>query len=449
MFESIKAKVLRAGDLEDIRIKYIDKRIIFCSGCFDILQSGHAVFFNQCKQFGDILVVGIGRDVTVQLLKGPDRPVNPEVNRLYLVAAFQEVDFVVLNDDMIGEGKIDFYDKLALLKPDVFVLNDDDNAIAPKKALCEKHEIKFILVPRIVPEELIPTSTSKIIHKINFSLKAPLRIDFAGGWTDVPYIMNGEKGYVSNIAIRPLIELKGGEFNFSGYPRGSGLSTSTAVKLLEMLNAKSYNAEPKGLEAISEDLFNLENKELQWFIGRQDQYAIVYGGFHCFEFGSDYARPLEFNITRKRLDQLRKHIILIHTGESRNAQMAVEEVYRNYNTPEGQQAILELCHCGYHFAEKLLMGDIEVCAKLSSRNWEAQKLLAPSSTTNLLDDMYTYALDHDALGGKICGAGGGGAFVFYSYHTEKLKKCMKAKFPNCFEIDFDFELNDIKKLNHL
>jgi D-glycero-alpha-D-manno-heptose-7-phosphate kinase len=375
--------------------------------------------------------------------------VNPEINRLYLVAAFQEVDFVVLNDDEIGEGKIDFYEKITLLKPDVFVVNDDDNAIPSKKALCEEHGIEFALVPRVVPEELIPTSTSKIIHKINFSLKAPLRIDFAGGWTDVPYIMNGEKGYVSNIAIRPLIELKGGKFNFSGYPRGSGLSTSTAAKLLEMLNSKSYNAEPKGLETISEDLFNLENKELQWFIGRQDQYAIVYGGFHCFEFGTDYARPLEINISRKRLDQLRKHIILIHTGESRNAQLAVEEVYRNYRTPDGQEAIRELCHCGYHFAGELEAGDIEACAKLSSRNWEAQKLLAPSSTTPLLDDMYEYAMDHDALGGKICGAGGGGAFVFYAANTEKLKKIMKNRFPNCFEIDFDFEPLDIKKLNHL
>ncbi len=449
MFESIKAKVLSSDDLKGLRKVQAGKRIVFCSGCFDILQSGHAVFFNQCKQFGDILVVGIGKDITVQHIKGPDRPVNPEMNRLYLVAAFQEVDFVALNDDEIGEDKIDFYDKLALLKPDVLVLNDDDNAIASKRALCEKHGIEFVLVPRIVPEELVPTSTSKIIHKINFSLKAPLRIDFAGGWTDVPYIMDGEKGYVSNIAIHPLIELKGGRFNFSGYPRGSGLSTSTAVKLLEMLNAKSYNVEPKGLAAISEDLFNLENKELQWFIGRQDQYAIVYGGFHCFEFGNDYARPLELKITQHRLDQLRKHIILIHTGESRNAQHAVEEVYRNYRKPHGQKAIEELTYCGLHFAEQLEAGNIEACADLSSRNWEAQKLLAPSSTTELLDQMYDYALRNGASGGKICGAGGGGAFIFYSANPEKLKKTMKSRFPNCFEIDFDFELNDIKKLNHL
>jgi len=448
MFESIKAKVLESKDLKKLRDSFPDKKIVFCSGCFDILQSGHAVFLNQCKTFGEILVVGIGRDITVQKIKGPDRPVNPENNRLYLIAAMQDVDYVVLNDDKIGEGKIDFYDKIDRLRPDVFVLNDDDNAIEDKKALCNVYGIKFELIPRFVPAELIPTSTSKIIHKINFSLKAPLRIDFAGGWTDVPYIMNGQKGYVSNIAIRPLIEYKGGKFNFSGYPRGSGLSTSTATKLLEMLNSKSYNAEPKSLEVISEDLFNLENKELQWFIGRQDQYAIVYGGFNCFEFGCDYAKPLNFNIQDGIFRKLRSDLILIHTGESRNAQLAVEEVYRNYHTFSGQQAIKELAYCGLKFAENLESGDIESCAEISSRNWRAQKQLAPSSSNELLDKMYDYALENGAMGGKICGAGGGGAFIFYSNNIEKLKQTMKSQFPNCFEIDFDFEYQNIKKLNH-
>ena len=306
MFETIKSKVILAEDLPSLKTKHPNKKIVFATGCFDILQSGHAVFFNQCKDYGDILVVGIGRDKTLKVLKGPDRPVNPESNRVYLVAAMQDVDYAVLNDHTIGEGKIDFKEVLTLLRPDVFILNDDDSSISDKKVLCDQLNIKIQLVNREVPQELIPTSTSNIINKINFSLKAPLRIDFAGGWTDVPYIMDGKKGFVSNIAIRPLIELKAGKFNFSGYPRGSGLSTSTAVKLLEMLNSKSYNAEPKTLSNIGEDLFNLENKELQWFIGRQDQYSIVFGGFNCFEFGEDYAKSLPTGIEKPVLEEFKK-----------------------------------------------------------------------------------------------------------------------------------------------
>ncbi len=449
MFENIKAKVLPKNQLKTLRKSLHDKKIVFATGCYDILQSGHAVFFNQCKAFGDILVVGVGKDETLRQLKGPGRPVNPENNRLYLVAAMEDVNYAVLNDNEIGEGKIDFKEVLTALKPDIFILNEDDSSVEPKRILCDALGIKIEFVAREVPEELMPTSTSNIINKINYSLKAPLRIDFAGGWADVPYIMEGKKGYVSNVAIRPLVEYKGGKFNFSGYPRGSGLSTSTAAKLLEMLNSKTYNAEPKSLANIGEDLFNLENQELQWFIGRQDQYAIVYGGFHCFEFGDHYAKPLDFNISNETLEEFRSKLLLLHTSESRNAQVAVEEVYKNYKSPTGQQALSELINCGLEFAKALEKTDFNTCAKIIERNWNAQKMLAPSSTTPKLDDMYAYAKENGALGGKLCGAGGGGAFLFYTHDVDQLKKAMKQKFVDAFEIDFEFEYRSIKELNQL
>lgn len=449
MFENIRAKVLQMSQLKQLRNTHKDRKIVFATGCYDILQSGHAVFFNQCKAYGDILVVGVGKDETLRELKGPGRPVNPENNRVYLVAAMEDVNYAVLNDDEIGEGKIDFKQVLTELKPDIFILNDDDSSVGPKQKLCNELGVKIEFVSREVPEELLATSTTNIINKINYSLKAPLRIDFAGGWADVPYIMGGKTGYVSNVAIRPLVEYKGGKFNFSGYPRGSGLSTSTAAKLLEMLNSKTYNAEPKSLANIGEDLFNLENQELQWFIGRQDQYSIVYGGFNCFEFGNDYAKPLALNISDDTLEKFRSKLLLLHTSESRNAQVAVEEVYKNYKTENGQKAISELVACGYEFAKALQKEDFDLCAKISERNWEAQKLLAPSSTTTKLDDMYSHAKANGAMGGKLCGAGGGGAFLFYSHDADKLKKAMKNTFVDTFEIDFEFEYRSIKELNQL
>jgi D-glycero-alpha-D-manno-heptose-7-phosphate kinase len=449
MFDNIRAKVLSNAQLIETRKNNQDRKIVFATGCYDILQSGHAVFFNQCKSFGDILIVGVGKDETLRQLKGPGRPVNPQNNRVYLVAAMEDVDYAVLNDDEIGEGKIDFRQVLTDLNPDIFVLNDDDSSLEPKQKLCDELGVKIELVGREVPLELIPTSTTNIINKINYSLKAPLRIDFAGGWTDVPYIMDGKKGYVSNVGIRPLVEYKGGKFNFSGYPRGSGLSTSTAAKLLEMLNSKTYNAEPKSLTNIGEDLFNLENQELQWFIGRQDQYSIVFGGFNCFEFGEDYAKPISLNISRDTLEQLRSRLLLLHTSESRNAQVAVEEVYKNYKTDSGQTAINELAACGYEFAQALEKQELDKCAEIIERNWKAQKLLAPSSTTSKLDEMYAHAKANGAIGGKLCGAGGGGAFLFYSHDIDALKKAMKNKFVDAFEIDFEFEYRNIKELNQM
>lgn len=447
MFENIKAKVLEADQLKTIRENNKDKKIAFCTGCYDILQSGHAVFFNQCKEIGEILIVGVGRDQVISQLKGPSRPINPQNNRVYLVAALEDVDYAVLNDFEITGRKIDFKNIVEQLKPDYFILNDDDSGIKEKKELCDANGVEIKYVSRIVPKELEATSTSRIIDKINFKYRAPLRIDFAGGWADVPYIMEGEKGFVSNIAISPLIEFKNGQFNFSGYPRGSGLSTSTAVKLLEMVSAKNYNSDSKTLAQIGEDLFNLENTELNWAIGRQDQYAIVFGGFNCFEFGEDYGKPLEFDITKEKLEKFKRNLLIIHTGVSRNAQSAVEQVYKNYQTPLGKEALKEISALGLEFAKALEKEDFIGCALIMEKNFEAQKKLASATSNDHLDRMYTFAKQNGMIGGKISGAGGGGAFIFYCKDPDKLKDAMKMEFVDCFEIDFEFHYRNIKSLN--
>jgi rfaE bifunctional protein nucleotidyltransferase chain/domain len=449
LFESISKKVLDASQLAEIRKINQHKKIVFCTGCYDILQSGHAVFFNQCKAYGDILVVGVGRDSTIKTLKGPARPVNPENNRVYLVAALQDVDFAVLNDVTIKEGKIDFEQVLNELKPDIFVLNDDDGGIESKSKLCNTLGIKIELVKREVPQVLEATSTTRIIDRINFSYKAPLRIDFAGGWTDIPNIMNHKIGYVSNMAIKPHVELKTDQLNMGGYPRGSGLSTSTAVELLKMLSSKNYNADSRSLTQIGEDLFNLENKELNWMIGRQDQYAIVYGGFNCFEFGDEYGKQCEPIISKEILTEFRKGLLLLHTGVSRNAQLAVEQVYQNYNTPQGQGALDKLAQYGKDFVIALSKSDFNQCAQIMSLNFEAQKQLAAASSNEIIDAMYKLALQSGAIGGKICGAGGGGAFIFYCSNPLNVKNAIKARFTDCFEIDFDIEWKNIKELNRI
>jgi D-glycero-alpha-D-manno-heptose-7-phosphate kinase len=108
-----------------------------------------------------------------------------------------------------------------------------------------------------------------------------------------------------------------------------------------------------------------------------------------------------------------------------------------------------LTTCGLEFAQALEKELFDDCAAIIEKNWKAQKMLAPSSTTHKLDEMYRHARQNGALGGKLCGAGGGGAFVFYASDVEKLKKAMKQKFVDAFEIDFEFEYRNIKALNQL
>jgi len=148
------------------QLKKQGKKIIFCSGCFDILHSGHAVFFEQCKRLGDVLVVSVGSDCVIRKLKGQQRPFNSENNRLFLVSAMQDVDYVILGENELLPGKIDFGTAVDALRPDVFVLNSDDSAVKEKKELCCRLGIEIKLVKRSVPNFLHPMSSSKIIKNI-------------------------------------------------------------------------------------------------------------------------------------------------------------------------------------------------------------------------------------------------------------------------------------------
>lgn len=70
------------------------KRIVFTNGCFDILHVGHVAYLNEAKAQGEILFIGLNSDSSVRKLKGPNRPVNNENDRKYLLENLKAVDFV-------------------------------------------------------------------------------------------------------------------------------------------------------------------------------------------------------------------------------------------------------------------------------------------------------------------------------------------------------------------
>jgi D-beta-D-heptose 7-phosphate kinase/D-beta-D-heptose 1-phosphate adenosyltransferase len=75
------------------------KTIVFTNGVFDILHAGHVQFLKAAKQLGDVLVVAVNSDSSTRRLKGKNRPINSERDRLALVAALDPVDYVLLFDD--------------------------------------------------------------------------------------------------------------------------------------------------------------------------------------------------------------------------------------------------------------------------------------------------------------------------------------------------------------
>jgi D-beta-D-heptose 7-phosphate kinase/D-beta-D-heptose 1-phosphate adenosyltransferase len=95
------------------------RRIVFTNGCFDILHRGHITYLNQAKAQGDVLVVAVNTDESVQRLKGPTRPINSLEDRLQVLSGLSSVDFLISFDDQTPARLLE------ILRPDVFVKGGD------------------------------------------------------------------------------------------------------------------------------------------------------------------------------------------------------------------------------------------------------------------------------------------------------------------------------------
>jgi D-beta-D-heptose 7-phosphate kinase/D-beta-D-heptose 1-phosphate adenosyltransferase len=101
------------------RAKKSGKKIVFTNGCFDILHMGHVKYLEKARSFGDLLIVGLNSDRSVRRLKGDGRPVNPQYDRAYLLAALDAVDFVTVFEEDTP------YELIKAIEPDVLVKGGD------------------------------------------------------------------------------------------------------------------------------------------------------------------------------------------------------------------------------------------------------------------------------------------------------------------------------------
>ena len=113
-----EGKVLGEDELDQLvaRWKREGKRVAFTNGCFDVLHAGHVRYLRFAASKGDVLLVGVNNDESVQRLKGPNRPVNPIGDRLEVLAALEMVDAVVAFGDDTPAALIERVTPQALIK---------------------------------------------------------------------------------------------------------------------------------------------------------------------------------------------------------------------------------------------------------------------------------------------------------------------------------------------
>jgi D-glycero-beta-D-manno-heptose 1-phosphate adenylyltransferase len=122
--EILKKKLCSLTEVKIIcdQLRKEKKIIVFTNGCFDLLHLGHIDYLSKAADLGDILIIGLNSDKSVQKLKGSGRPVQDQKSRQIQLAAFVFVDAVVLFDDETP------YDLINEIKPDILVKGGDYKA---------------------------------------------------------------------------------------------------------------------------------------------------------------------------------------------------------------------------------------------------------------------------------------------------------------------------------
>lgn len=357
---------------------------VFVSGCYDMLHSGHVAFFEEAASYGD-LYVGIGSDKTIFELKGR-KTVCPEEERLYMVKALRCVKDAWISQ---GSGMLDFVEEMKELKPDIFFVNSDGTSPLKEK-LCKELGIEYVVSQRLPHENLPSRSTTKLRQQC----RIPFRLDLAGGWLDQPFVSKFYPGAVLTINIEPNVQ-----FNSR-----SGLSTSSRNAAIEMWG-NQYPVDD--LEKIAKMIFRYENKPGTSYVsGSQDAIGIVFPGLNRLDYDNDYwPHHIESVLDDDILDFIEQHIYMYQLFPRKEQFDVLSDTQINAENAKALSLAADDCW------KALLKKDLTAWGKATTDSFNAQIKMFP----HMVDLELLEVLDSfksQVLGWKLCGAGGGGYFVF-------------------------------------
>lgn len=290
---------------------------------------------------------------------------------------------------------------------------------------------------------------------------APVRLDLAGGWTDVPPFASREGGAVVAAAISlhvhvnvlpggdsihliaddlearlelapggarhgpirlPLLEagvrlLPVGSCTVvtrSDAPRGSGLGTSGSLGVAivsALMHARGESAGPLDVAARA---WQLEAVEAGHPGGKQDQYMAALGGFQALSFGADDVQAEPIAVDAGLAETLRTGLVLCYTGVSRVSGETITRVMQAYEQgrPEVTRALFGLRDCAGRMREAIAAADTQQMGRVLDENWRHQQALDAGMCTPLMARLEAAARAAGAIGAKAAGAGAGGSMFF-------------------------------------
>jgi D-glycero-alpha-D-manno-heptose-7-phosphate kinase len=314
--------------------------------------------------------------------------------------------------------------------------------------------------------------------------KAPYRISFFGGGTDYPDWYRAEGGQVISTAIdrycyvtcryfpeffppqhrivwsvaeavnsiadirHPAVrealmmldfdDSRGLDVNYHGeLPARTGMASSSAfaaglIQALTVLKGGQLSHQELYQSAIK-----LEQVRLGEHVGSQDQIAVSCGGMNHIRFGpGDAIEITPFEMDSDRKQTLKSHLMLFYLGRTRLASDIAGEVIANIGSRKS-----ELREIGSHVdsAISILKGDGDLAdfGKLLDETWQLKRQLGQSISNDTVDEIYSRARDHGAIGGKLLGAGGTGFMLLFV--PPELQSDVAAAMAPYMQASFDFE----------
>jgi D-glycero-alpha-D-manno-heptose-7-phosphate kinase len=337
----------------------------------------------------------------------------------------------------------------------------------------------------------------RLASKLVFRAKAPLRISFAGGGTDVPPYPEREGGCVLNATIdsfawgslRPrddgnikiesvdlglCLEFKAQDemrldgqldlvkaalsrleaknshgfdiFLKSDAPPGSGLGSSSALMVALVGLVKELKNLPFTDYETAQVAYAIEREDLGILGGLQDQYASTFGGFNFIEFSKDRVVVNPLRISPDILNELEHNLLLCFTGTTRRSDRIIEDQVRRFEegNPEALNALSQQKQLAVDMKNALLRRRLDDFGDLLHNAWQAKRRMSSKISNPLIDELYEVAQKHGALGGKITGAGGGGYMLFYCGFESKHKVGDAMRKLGAAPVDFAFEAHGLQ-----
>lgn len=197
-----------------------------------------------------------------------------------------------------------------------------------------------------------------------------------------------------------------------GNGTGLGSSSTLTVGLLQALQKYTGEKRFSNPHELAAYAYDVERELCEYSVGRQDHLPAAYGNLHYFQFEQDKVIAELINLNNAELGELSYRFTLLWTGKSRNSTDILREQEENMNM--GRWRLAEgMRDIAVAMKDDLKKKDFSNIGAYLDANWQLKRRMATGISNEWIDETYDKAMEAGAEGGKICGAGGGGFFLFY------------------------------------